>query len=268
MFKAYYGLSCNPFDKHSLRVKDHFVSADFKEMSARLSYLKDIRGIGAFTANPGMGKSFALRCFADSLPQNLFYVKYICLSTISVAEFYKTFCEQLGLEVKGSKTSMFRAIQERVYYLYKEKRQPLILIIDEAQYLNDGIFKDLKMIMNHGFDSLNCFTLILCGEPRLNHLLEKPIHEALKQRITVHYHFQGLSNQELGDYIRHKLSLAGGTDALLGDGVISAIHGFSQGNPRLIDNLMTDALTLGAQLDRKVLDTEIIMAAVNNQSLY
>lgn len=86
-----------------MRVKDHFVSADFREMSARLSYLKDIRGIGVFTANPGMGKSFALRCFEDSLPKNLFQVKYICLSTISVAEFCKTFCKQLGLEVKGSK---------------------------------------------------------------------------------------------------------------------------------------------------------------------
>lgn len=268
MFKAYYGLSCNPFDKHSLRVKDHFVSADFNEMAARLSYLKDIRGIGVFTANPGMGKSFALRCFVDSLSKNLYQVKYICLSTISVAEFYKTFCEQLGLEAKGCKTSMFRAIQDRVYYLFKEKRQPLILIIDEAQYLSDGILKDLKMIMNHGFDSLNCFTLILCGEPRLNHLLEKPIHEALKQRITVHYHFQGLSDQELADYIKHKLSLAGGSSAILGEGVISAIHGFSQGNPRLIDNLMTDALILGSQLERETLDTEIIMSAVNNQSLY
>ena len=214
MFRAYYGLSCNPFDKHSLRVKDHFVSADFKEMSARLPTLR-ISGVLEYSRPIGMGNPLPCDVSQILCQQNLFYVKYICLSTISVSEFYKTFCEQLGLEAKGSKTSMFRAIQERVYYLYKEKRQPLILIIDEAQYLNDGIFKDLKMIMNHGFDSLNCFTLILCGEPRLNHLLEKPIHEALKQRITVHYHFQGLSNQELGVYIRHKLSLAGGTDVFL-----------------------------------------------------
>ena len=39
-------------------------------------------------------------------------------------------------------------------------------------------------------------------------------------------------------------------------------------NPRLIDNLMTDALTIGSQQDRKVIDAEIIRAAVDNQGLY
>ena len=48
------------------------------------------------------------------------------------------------------------------------------------------------MLMNYGYDSLNCFTLILCGEPHLNSTLKKPVHEALRQRITVHYNFSGL----------------------------------------------------------------------------
>ena len=33
---------------------------------------------------------------------------------------------------------MFKAIQEQITYLYKEKRQPLLLAIDEAQYLSTG----------------------------------------------------------------------------------------------------------------------------------
>ena len=66
-FKAYYGLSCNPFDKHSLKISDSFESADQKSMMNRLSYLKDVRGIGVFTASPGMGKSFCLRQFESSL---------------------------------------------------------------------------------------------------------------------------------------------------------------------------------------------------------
>ena len=37
---------------------------------------------------------------------------------------------------------------------------------------------------------------------------------------------------------------------------------------RLIDNLMTDALTIGSQQDKKVIDAEIIRAAVDNQGLY
>ena len=82
---------------------------------------------------------------------------------------------------------MFKAIQEQITYLYKEKRQPLLLAIDEAQYLNTGILNDIKMLMNYGYDSVNYFTLILGWESHLNDTLRKPVHEALRQRITVHY---------------------------------------------------------------------------------
>lgn len=37
--------------------------------------------------------------------------------------------------------------------------------------------------------------------------------------------------------------------------------------PSLVDNLMTDALTLGAQMDRKVIDTDVILASVSSQNL-
>ena len=49
------------------------------------------------------------------------------------------------------------------------------------------------MLMNYSYDSLNCFSLVLTGEPYLNHILEKQVHEALRQRITVHYNYEGLS---------------------------------------------------------------------------
>jgi type II secretory pathway predicted ATPase ExeA len=196
-FKAFYSLSCNPFDKQSLTVKDAFQSEDQKAMMNRLSYLKDVRGIGVFTASPGMGKSHCLRCFEASLNDNLYDMHYICLSTVSVGEFYKLLCEELGLETKGGKTIMFKAIQERIKYLYKEKKQPFILAIDEAQYLGNPILKDLKMLMNFSFDSVNCFTLILSGEPYLNNTLEKPVHEALRQWITVHYSLINLLHQDI-----------------------------------------------------------------------
>ena len=48
---------------------------------------------------------------------------------------------------------------------------------------------------------------------------------------------------------------------------LAAIHSHSQGNPRMADNLMTDALALGAQMDKKVITPEVILAAVGNQNL-
>lgn len=266
-FKTFYGLSCNPFDKHSLKSKDAFESQDQKAMANRLEHLIKVRGVGVFTAAPGMGKSYSLRCFRDSLNDNLYDMHYICLSTVSVGEFYKLLCEELGLEARGGKTIMFQAIQDRIAYLFEEKKQPLVLAIDEAQYLANPILKDLKMLMNFRYDSVNCFTLILSGESYLNNTLEKPVHEALRQRITVHYAFRGLQPDEVTAYIRHKIHLAGGADTLVGEDALSAISGYCHGNPRIIDNVMSDALILGAQLSRSCIDSEVILAAVNEQTL-
>ena len=93
------------------------------------------------------------------------------------------------------------------------------------------------------------------------------MHEALRQRITVHYNYGGLSDQEVPDYIYHKLELAGGSRGILEGGAVSAVHGYSEGNARKIDNLMTDALTIGAQQEQQCINAEVIMAAANNQSL-
>ena len=115
---------------------------------------------------------------------------------------------------------------------------------------------------------VNCFKLILCGESHLNDTLRKPVHEALRRRITVYYNYAGLSDDEVSRYILHKLKLAGASTSIIDTAALAAVHSFTQGNPRLNDNLMTDALTIGSQQDRKMIDAETIRAAVDNQGLY
>ena len=267
MYNDYYGLAFNPFDKQQIKEKDCFISHDFKEMTSRLEYLKDTRGIGLFTAGPGMGKSYCLRCFAKSLNPNLNHMEYLCLSTVSVSDFYKELCSILGVSDRGGKTGMFKSIQEQIYYLYHEKRQPLLLAIDEAQYLSQGIFNDIKMLMNYGYDSINCFTLILCGEPHLNSLLRKPVNEALRQRITVHYNYEGLTDEESAQYLLHKIESAGGSKTIIEESALSAVIGQGHGNPRILAIIMNSALMLGAQTEKKVIDTEVILAATDSQQL-
>ncbi len=266
MFKSFYGLSFNPFDK-SLNEGYAFKSRDYQQMFSRLDYLKNTRGIGLFTAPPGMGKTFALRCFAKGLNPNLFQLSYICLSTVSVSEFYHQFAFELGLDYSSKKTIMFRNIQERLLYLFKEKRKTFILAIDESQYLNPGIFRDIKMLMNVHFDSLDPLALIFIGQPYLTSILEKPVHESLKQRIIVHYNYEGLSSDEAKDYIYSRIEAAGGAPSLINEAAVHAVANFCQGTPRIINTLMTDALILGTQLKEITIDTEIILAASNNLAL-
>lgn len=63
MFTDYYGLSYNPFDKQNVKERDAFRSQDHRQMLSRLDYLKNVRGIGVFTARPAWEKP--MRCAAS-----------------------------------------------------------------------------------------------------------------------------------------------------------------------------------------------------------
>ena len=84
---------------------------------------------------------------------------------------------------------------------------------------------------------------------------------------TVHYNFSGLTDSEVAQYILHKIACAGGAASIIEPAALSALHSHSQGSPRMVDNLMTDALALGEQMEKKSIDTEVILAAVSNQNL-
>lgn len=262
-----YQMGCNPFCKEDAKSGGFYESEDFTEMTKQLDYLKEARGIGLFTARPGMGKTFCLHRFCDSLNTNLHTVLYMPFSTVSVPEFYRQLNDMLGLPPSGGRPKLFRQIQEHIWYLYREKRAPLLLAIDEAHHLSRQILNDLKILMNYEFDSVNPFTLILCGEPELNSTLCRPYFEALAQRITVHYNFQGLTDRELPDYIFHKLESAGAARSIISREVIAQLSSYAKGNPRIVDNVMTCALILGSQHSRPVIDQPIMTAAINAQAL-
>ena len=267
MFLPFYGFAMNPFEK-ALDKKMAFMSYDHNQMTNRLIYFKDSRGLGVFTAPPGYGKTFTLRCFAESLNPQLHKVIYICMSTISVMDFYRQLCAELNLDTAYSKAKMVTTIKEYLYNSQHDRRLPFMLVLDEAHHLKTEILQDIKMLMNYRYDSMYPFTLILIGEPDLNRILDRGIHEALRQRIAVHYDFKGLGSEEIETYLQHKFEIAGASyREIIGEGVIAAIQAGCKGTPRLIDQIMTQALLAGSQEEKPVITSDMILWACDSLQL-
>lgn len=266
MFQHYYGMSFNPFDK-GITEKDAFLTKDMKEIQGRLDYLKQNPGIGVFTAGVGLGKTFSLRCFRETLNPNITKFTYICLSTVTTMEFYRQFSDCLGLEVSHKKSTMFKNIQEFFDNMSSHKKIHHIICLDEAQYLGSDILRDLKILMNFSMDSKHCFSLILLGQPVLNNILMRQPHEALRQRILVNYSFNGLLESEVSAYINSRFTLAGASAALMDDNAVLSAYGSSGGSIRKLNLIITKALMIGAQHEKQNIDTDIILAAVNEIEL-
>lgn len=266
MYKAYWGMEFNPFDKE-IKEAQYYQGEDYKESMKRLEHLKNIRGIGLFTGLPGVGKTYTMRSFLAGLNPNLYRVIYLPMTTITTNEFYKDLASGLGLTPSFRKIDNFRQIQERIKALYKDQKITLVIIIDEAQYLNRAILADLKLLMNFDMDSRNYAILILTGQPVLNNTLSMQIHEALKQRIVIHYNYQGLSGEEVTEYIGSRMKLCGVSQSVIEEGAMDAAYGSCQGSIRKLNNLLHKALMIGCELKSARITTDIIMDAANEVEL-
>ena len=81
-------------------------------------------------------------------------------------------------------------------------------------------------------------------------MLSRPDLRQLSQRITARYHLAPLAKDEVGAYVAHRLTVAGGKRTLFPPSVISSVARLSKGIPRLI-NLLCDRALLGAYTQGK-----------------
>lgn len=265
MFTAYYGMDFNPFN-NEIEVKYNFLSNDFTQSKARLEILKQHKGIGLITGEPGSGKSFCLRCFVNSLSKSLYKVIYIPITTLTVKEFYMALCDGLGIAPAYKKVIMFKQIQEAIHG-YSSKNITPVIIIDEVQFLSNSILDDFRLILNFDMDSKNPCIVIFCGQPKLVLQLERQAHEALRQRIAVNYTFAGLSRTEVKEYILSRFKACSKSEAPLEETAYEFIYTTTGGAPRKINKLMTMALLLGFKEKQNILTPEILLKANDENTL-
>jgi len=266
MYLSYYGLEFNPFDKE-IDVKYSFETQDLKILNNRLDFIKEHRGIGLITGNPGLGKTFAIRSFVSSLNSNLYKAIYICMSTLTVHEFYKELCYELGIEPAHKKIDMFKSIQERIISLVRDRKINVIIVVDEAQYLRAPILNDLKLLLNFELDSKNYASLILVGQPVLNDMLNRNTFEALRQRITISYNMSGITKEELINYINNRIEVAHGNNGIFNEQALETIYSACNGSIRVANNIITKSFLIGKSKNKEIIDSDVVLEATNELAL-
>jgi type II secretory pathway predicted ATPase ExeA len=260
MLTAYREIKFNPFSGSS-QGNYCFESDDFKQATARLKHLYEIKGFGLFTGNSGTGKTHTIKTSVEALNPGLFKVFYAPLSSVTVLEFYRGIAIGLGIEPPHKKIDLFNVIQERIISFAKDKRITPVIVCDEAQYLSNKILNDLKIILNFDMDSEKHAVVILSGQTALATTLSMGAHEALAQRIPINYTFTGLSQNEMAEYIVSKLKSCGISQTIFPDNALEALWGCCAGSPRVLNSLAENCLRIGAQKGVKLIDTDIVFLA-------
>lgn len=260
-----YGLEFNPFIKNSKEIL--IDSTEYKETLFRLDYLAKTKGFGILTGSAGRGKTTAVRSWAASLNPSLYKVVYSSLSTLTPNDFYRNLVKELGNEPAYKKPDNFRIIQDEITRLAIEKRKTPVIIIDEANYINNAILNDLKILFNFEMDSRDRAAILLAGLPKLNSTLTLQIHEPLRQRIVMNYNLEGLTKEEGRTYILEKLKGAGCNQTVFEDAAIEAILNAADGTPRLINKYCNASMLIGDTGRANLITTDIVMQAINDCEL-
>lgn len=260
MFKQHFGLKFNPFDKE-ISTDKLFESHDSKELSSRLKYMLDSRGICLIVGEPGSGKSTSLRKLTDNLNNSLYRACYLPLTTLTVKEFYQALASLLGETPSHKKYALFQQIQNCISTLYYEQRITPVIIVDEIHMAPTSILDDLRLLFNFKTDSANPFVLILAGQQQIRNKLALNTCYPLRQRITMRYSMKGLTLEETAQYCNSRMTIAGCNTQVFTPEALNAIHTISAGFPRAINNIAVASLMFCTVNKKLTVDEEAIYQA-------
>ena len=252
MYLEYYGLKQAPFDL-TPNPRFLFHSRKHREALNHLLYgVRERKGFVQLTGEVGAGKTTLCRALLEQLDGH-FSTALILNPVLDADGLMKAVATEFGLNVKGrDRLETLAAISEYLLQQVHQGRET-VLIIDEAQDLTGEFLEQVRLLSNIETDDRKLLQIILLGQPELRDRLNAHRLRQLRQRITVRYHLMPLTRSELGQYIQHRLELAGakGSPFFTRRALWRVFH-YSGGIPRLINAVCDKALLAGfvGQTDR------------------
>jgi type II secretory pathway predicted ATPase ExeA len=212
------------------------------------------RGLALVTGEVGSGKSTAIRAFAESLEKNQFTWVYIDDPTIGMRGLWSSVAAQLGLNIKFFKWQLLPTIKNAIEKNFHDDHKTTVLVIDDAHLLKPAALEELRLFTNFRIDSHSPMLLILLAQPEFRNFLQLKALEAFSQRLVLRVQVTGLEQNEVKEYIHHHLAIAGRTDPLFTDDVITEIYHYAKGLPRVINTLCYDCLWEIYELQKSLVD--------------
>ncbi|MCM2317467.1 MAG: AAA family ATPase [Thermoanaerobaculia bacterium] len=265
MFREFFGFREKPFGK-TPNPAYLYESPHHREALARLEYAIEEKELALLYGDVGSGKTTLSRALIDRIA-GARPVILIINPTLSPAQLLRSIASGFGLTPKHHRADLLDQIYSKLYELYEERREP-VLIIDEAQLIpKKATFEEIRLLTNFQLDDENLLSIVLIGQPELKERLSHKAYRALRQRIGIQYSLRSLSEEETAHYVNHRIRVAGGSVNPFTMEAMSAMFRCSEGIPRVINTLATTALLDAYGDESSTIDAGRILAAAREHGL-
>lgn len=219
-----------------------YMSAKHKLAFAHLQYgLMEGTGIVVLTGGIGTGKTTLLRFLLGKI-QRAMDVAVVFNTNVTGEELLRLIIREFEAGEPGpDKAANLAMLNDFLIERFRQGRQAIV-IIDEAQNLSREALEEVRLLSNLQGSRRPLLQLVLAGQPELRRKLADPALTQLAQRITSTFHLAPLDAEETRQYVRFRLTQAGGSPDLFTDAAVEAVHRASGGVPRVINILCNNAL--------------------------
>lgn len=265
MYWQYFNLKENPFGitpdpKYLYFSNTHSMAIEWMKMAL------EQHEFGLITGEVGSGKTVLSRYLIDNIKNENYKIAWIINPTMSPTQMLREIYTQLfEEEAPRTKAAVVSALHEGLVNFYLEKKYPLV-IIDEAQSITGSkVFEELRLLSNYQTDDTNLLSIILLGQPELAKKLKRKTYRAFLQRIRFTINLEALSEEELENYLQHRLKIAGNKGKSYFDSeACKMIHQLTKGYPRPTNHLASFAMMAAMTQEKKKIDTEMIQQAAKS----
>ena len=267
MYLQSFGLKKNPFgmtpDPGFL-----YLTAQHREVLAGLAYaILDRKGFVVLMGDAGTGKTTLLTRVLEYLPAERMQTSVILNSTLTPAEFLEMALADFGItDIPTSKARRILRLQE---FLLNARSNGKIsaLIVDEAHKLSPEVLEEIRLLGNFEDSDAKLLQILLIGQSELNEVLNREDLRQLKQRVAMRLTINPLSAGEVGTYIQHRWSRAGGSATPFQSEAVEEIAKCSRCIPRVINVLCDNALMLALSKGENAVTRKLVQETAKDLQL-
>lgn len=265
MYEAYWGLQEKPFE-NTPDPRFLYLPEEGEDVYTRLLYaLKSNRGAVMLTGVSGCGKTLMARTLVQELDLSKTEVALLTNPRWSADEFLREVLYQLGEEGSlETRSQIVHRLNEVLFENYSAGKETVALI-DEGQLIEDqAVLEEIRLLLNFQLNDAFLVTLMLVGQPSMAQQIRE--FSPLDQRIAARGTLKPLSQEQVGEYIEHRLRVGGCEKAIFTEEAIELIDQYSAGIPRKINNLCDIALVVGFSRKREQIDADWIRRLIKAES--
>lgn len=260
MYDEHYGLTGRPFQL-TPDPKFWFETATHRKAMAYLGYgLAQGEGFIVITGDIGAGKTTLVGHLMDTIDHQRLNAIKLVSTAIEADDLLRIVATELSVDPAGlTKAELLTAIERGLHAVARTGKRTL-LIVDEAQALPVSALEELRMLSNFQAGGHALLQIVLLGQPEFRDRLHGSERlEQLRQRVIAIHHLDPMGEDEVSDYLAHRLTVVGWTgNPDFADDAFAAFYAGSAGVPRRLNLLAGRVMLYAAIEDLTVIDAAVV----------